>query len=106
MPLANFNPLVECDYKAYEHVNPNFCFAGHWFSKKRFGIVIINGARYPFETAVNRVVKTPSIEPDSTADPLDWEVLQADYEYWRRRYHQQGFTGIRFETYLGRSAKG
>ena len=91
---------------AYEHVNPNFCFGGHWFSKDRFGIVILNGKRYPFDREQKRVVETPQSEPDSTADPLDWDILQAEYEYWRYRYRKQGFYGVRFDGLLGRSAEG
>lgn len=98
--MANFNPLVESDYMAYEKVNPNFSFGGHWFSKERFGIVLHKSKRYPFEREKSRVVESPPSEPDSTADPLDWGVLQAEYEYWRKRYISQGFTGIRFDSFI------
>ena len=87
---------------AYDKVNPNFMFGGHWFSKERFGIVMLKGARFPFERAEKRIVEHPQAEPDSTADPLDWEVLQEKYEYWRERFLKQGFTGMRFDAFIPR----
>ena len=88
---------------AYEKVNPNFQFGGHWFSKKRYGICIIQGARYPLERGdPPRIVYKPDAEPAETADPLDWDALFKDYLYWRERYRQQGYTHTRYEVFLNR----
>ena len=91
---------------AYTETLPNFLFGGHWFSKKRFGIVNMNGQRFPFDSAEKRVVKEPQNEPDSTADPVDWEKLQPRYERLRKKYHTYGYFGLRYEAFMPRSRDG
>lgn len=107
LPKANFNPLVECDFMAYEKVNPNFSFGGHWFSKNRYGTCMYKGEIRACEIdptenrRVVRVVDNPQSEPDHTADECDWDKLQPDYEYWRLTFFKQGFYHTRFEAFLG-----
>ena len=92
LPLANFNQVIEADHMAYMQVNPNFPMGGHWFSKKRFGRVLHpKGGQAPVEISTGRIVWEPRSEGDDTWDPVDWDVLQADYEYWKRRYLLQGY---------------
>lgn len=91
--------MRECDYAAYHHVNPNWPFGGHWFSKERFGKVVWKGAVLPWERATQRVVSDAASEPADTADPVDWTgPLMDEYLYWRQRFHAQGKQGFRILT--------
>lgn len=88
--------MLEGDFMAYMHVNPNFSLGGHWFSKKRYGRVLNpRGGQLPIEMSTGRIVQQPRSEGDDTWDPVDWSVLQKDYDYWKRRYQLQGYDSLR-----------
>lgn len=90
LPLSQFDQFRDADYRAYMHVNPNYPWAGSWYSKKRFGTVYINGRPHPIELSSRRIISESDPADESTWDPVDWEALQKDYLYWRNRYAAQG----------------
>ena len=100
MPPENFNALVDGDFKAYLKVNPNFVWGGHWFAKSRYGMCHHQGSQHVIEMESKRIILAPLDEPETTADPVDWDDLQSQYEYWRRRYYKNGYFNTRFEVFL------
>lgn len=85
---------------AYEKTIPNFNYGGHWFSKERYGTCYHKGRRLVLELGTNKLISDTSGLPDSTADPVDWNILQRTYRYWRMRFYKQGFYHTRYEAFI------
>lgn len=90
MPPLNFDRFNQADVSAWQKVNPNFAWGGCFYSKDRYGMVIMNGQRFPFHRETRTVVRQPDPADTTTYDPVDWDEIQIDYEYWRGRYKKQG----------------
>ena len=92
--------MEEHHVKAWMAINPNFYFAGHWFSRDRYGLIRhpVTGGPIPFERAVEpRVpIDLDQVDDSITADPMDWdsEELQAAYIRARDFLEQSFQTGI------------
>lgn len=97
LPPENFDPAIKADVMAYFRVIPNRPWAGRWFSKSRFVWVLDpeTGAQVPAyrEPPHSQVCLNATTDAD-TADPVDWSVLQEEYDYWRRRYGNQGYDRV------------
>ena len=100
-PPENFDQAVEADFHAWRITLPNFHLGGHWFSKTRFGLCWVNGKKHAFEIEHKRVVTEPKSEPASTADPVDWDVLQPKYDFLKRQLMKRGYDCFRLAEEIG-----
>lgn len=98
MPPENFDPEVEADVLAYFEVIPNWPLGTRWYSKERFGRVYWNGA--PMAMRRGEVwTGEPYSGPEQTWDPVDWDVLQPEYERVRARLLREGYDEVRAGEY-------